>query len=100
MTRTWRGLWIAGTVGLLLLQIVDIASTVYGLSHGAREIGAIAGPLGAGPVVLLAVPFVGMALQLAVIVLLPPRARPVAWTVVLGVTAYLLAGNLAVIASL
>lgn len=100
MTRTWRGLWLVGTVALVLLQVVDIATTVYGLSHGAREVGAISGPLGAGPLVLLAVPVVGTILQLAVIYLSPPRARPLAWAAVLGVTAYLLAGNVAVIASL
>ena len=100
MTRTWKGLWIVGTVALLVLQIVDIGTTVYGLSHGAREVGAIAGPLGAGPMVLLAVPVVGTVLQLAVIYLAPPRARPLAWAAVLGVTVYLLVENVAVITGL
>jgi uncharacterized protein YqgC (DUF456 family) len=86
-------------LALAVLQVADVLTTLAGLSRGATEAGAIAGPaLGAfGVAGLIFAPLAGVAVQLYVLARMPRQFRRAGWAAVLAVACIPIVNNAAVL---
>lgn len=90
----------APILALVALQAADIGTTIVGLAQGRREVGAVAGPALAslGLFGLIVVPLVLVAVQLAVLAIMPRPTRRFGWVAILVVACVPVISNLMVIA--